>query len=375
NLGEGGAKAVPALADLDPERLRDEDRWILDEVAFSAADITRNLESFDLSVATQKSYELIWNEYCDWYIEFVKPRLMGEDEADKEVARAVLIAALSDLLRLLHPFMPFITEEIWSFLGKDGKLIAGGWPAYGNAAGGLPAHGDAAGGLPTHGNAAGELSAHGDAADGLSAHGSAAGVPLTFADIHASEKEATAFESSFRKIEAVKEIVRAVRNIRVEAGAAPSRALPIVIKLDEEFGKENLSDGGGIAGLFTDAADGAALGGGMATLIGKLANVSDVTVTKKDSDVPADAMSSIQAGLAVYVAADDLLDYAAEKERLAKEKDRIEGNIARLRGKLSNEGFTAKAPENIVQTERDKLAAEEDAYEKVLARLGAIKDK
>jgi valyl-tRNA synthetase len=326
NLGEGGAEAVPSLEGIDPGRLRDEDRWILEKVSRSAADITRNIESFDLSVATQKIYELIWNEYCDWYIEFVKPRLSGDDEGDKETARAVLISALSDLLRLLHPFMPFITEEIWSFLGKEGRLITDRWPS-----------------CPED-----------DADDSL----------------------------SYAKIEIVKDIVRAVRSIRKDAGAAPSRALPIVIKPDRSAGGGQL-ERGDVSGesaslvekIFSEPDGGAELGAGMGTLIGKLSNVSKVTVTRNDGDVPDDSVSAILAGLTVFIDADDLFDYEAERERLGKEKDRLENNIARLRGKLSNEGFTSKAPENVVRVERDKLASEEDAFEKVLARLASIAGK
>jgi valyl-tRNA synthetase len=297
NLGEGGAEAVPPLSGVDPGRLCDEDRWILEKISRASADITRNIESYDLSVATQKIYELIWNEYCDWYIEFVKPRLSGDDEGDKETARAVLISALSDLLRLLHPFMPFITEEIWSFLGKEGRLITDCWPSY--------------------------------------------------------AEDETDDSPAYAKIELVKDIVRAVRGIRKDAGAAPSRALPIVIKTDGD----------------------AEPGAGAETLIGKLANVSKVTVTRDDGAVPDDSVSAILTGLTVFIDADDLFDYEAERERLGKEKGRLENNIARLRGKLSNEGFILKAPENVVRVERDKLASEEDAYGKVLARLAAISGK
>jgi valyl-tRNA synthetase len=322
NLGEDGAEAVPSLRDMKPGRLRDEDLWMLGKVAGATEDITRNIESYDLSVATQKIYELIRNEYCDWYIEFVKPRLSGEDEDDKDTARAVLISALSDLLRLLHPFMPFITEEIWSFLGKSGKLITDRWP-------GTDAPEDASG-------------------------------------------------RAYAKLETVKEIVRAVRAIRKDAGAAPSRPLPIVIKLGRGPGDERAGDGdisSVISEIFSGADGGTQIGAEMEVLIGKLANVSGVTVTGNEDDVPEDSVSAIMAGLTVFVAADDLLDYAVERERLGKEKDRLENNITRLRGKLSNEGFTSKAPENVVRVERDKLASEEDAYEKVVARLVAIDGK
>ena len=160
--------------------LKDEDKWILAKVNDAAKEATANMDKFELSLAAQKAYELIWNEYCDWYIELVKGRLYGDDEEDKKVARYVLVRALKDMLKLLHPFMPFITEEIWSFLPKkeatvenpEGFLIKESWPVYDNA--------------------------------------------LTF-------------EAEVKKIELAMEAIRSIRNIRAEAEAAPSKKLSAVI--------------------------------------------------------------------------------------------------------------------------------------------------
>ncbi|MDR0817713.1 MAG: valine--tRNA ligase [Clostridiales Family XIII bacterium] len=290
---------TPHYEDAD---LKDEDRWILLKTREAAADITRNLEHFELSVATQKIYELIWNEYCDWYIEFVKPRLYGEDEPDKRTAVAVLISVLSDILRLLHPFMPYITEEIWSYLGKENKLIVDRWPMVG------------------------------------------------LSDMDA------ACRAAYDKIEITKEIIRSVRNIRTEAGAAPSRKLPITIKLDVAAGAQKMQ-------------------GDIVDLVTKLANVSALTVTTDEADIPEDSVSAILSGMVIYVKAGDLIDLGAEKERLAKEKERLEGEISRQKAKLANEGFVSKAPEKVVQTERDKLLKAEESYSKVLARLTQIEGK
>lgn len=101
--------------------------------------MTKALERYDLALAGQRVYELIWNEYCDWYIELVKKRLWGDDEEDKKVVRFVLVMALKNMLEMLHPFMPFITEEIWSFLphsvceregNPDCFLIKAKWPEF-----------------------------------------------------------------------------------------------------------------------------------------------------------------------------------------------------------------------------------------------------
>jgi len=120
-----------------PEQLKDEDKWMLSRLGEAVKYVTETMERYDLALAGQRIYDLIWNEYCDWYIEIVKQRLYGEDEEDKQVARAVLVSVLKDMLTLLHPFMPFITEEIWGYLpggdpdsdDPDDFLIRADWPA------------------------------------------------------------------------------------------------------------------------------------------------------------------------------------------------------------------------------------------------------
>ena len=120
-----------------PEQLKDEDKWMLSRLGEAVRYVTETMEKYDLALAGQRIYDLIWNEYCDWYIEIVKQRLYGEDEEDKQVARAVLVSVLKDMLTLLHPFMPFITEEIWGYLpggdpdsdDPDDFLIRADWPA------------------------------------------------------------------------------------------------------------------------------------------------------------------------------------------------------------------------------------------------------
>ncbi len=167
-----GEKGIGNLA------LKDEDKWILTKLNEAVAEITGNMDNYDLALAGQKVHELIWNEYCDWYIELVKARLYGEDEADKQVARFILVKVLKDMLTLLHPFMPFITEEIWSFLpGNKEMLIVSQWPVY---------------------------------------------------------DEALNFQGESRRMEMAMEIIRSIRNIRAEAEAAPSRKLRAVILASEK---------------------------------------------------------------------------------------------------------------------------------------------
>ena len=171
NLEDAGELTEP-----DPAALRDEDKWMLSRLNDAVRYVTETMEKYDLALAGQRVYDLIWNEYCDWYIELVKKRLYGEDEADKQVARYVLVSVLKQMLTLLHPFMPFITEEIWGYLpggdpesmDPDDFLIHGTWPEY---------------------------------------------------------DEALTFPEEAQILQMAMEIIRSIRNIRAEAEAAPGKKL------------------------------------------------------------------------------------------------------------------------------------------------------
>lgn len=111
------------------EELTLADRWILSRLETMISEITTSLDKYELGIAANKIYELTWNEYCDWYIELAKKRLYGEDVKAKQTVQKVLVKVLKDILRLLHPFMPFITEEIWSFMPNvKGLLVTEQWP-------------------------------------------------------------------------------------------------------------------------------------------------------------------------------------------------------------------------------------------------------
>ena len=190
---DGSFRPMADIAGADRDRLQDEDKWMISRVNDAVKYITESMEKFDLALAGQRAYDLIWNEYCDWYIEIVKGRLYGDDEEDKQVARAVLVSALKDMLRLLHPFMPYITEEIWTYLPKgepaednpDNFLIREKWPVYSEE--------------------------------------------LTFAE----EAE---------KLEMAMAVIKSIRNIRAEADASPGKKLTAVILSTE--GKEEVVKAG-----------------------------------------------------------------------------------------------------------------------------------
>jgi valyl-tRNA synthetase len=162
-----------AKGGLDTIALKEEDRWILSKVNEAVREVTANMDRYELALAGQKINEVIWDEYCDWYIELVKVRLYGEKEEDKRVARYVLVKTLKDMLTMLHPFMPYITEEIWSYLpGNEELIIRSPWPIY---------------------------------------------------------DEKLEFQEDVDRMELAMEIIRSIRNIRAEAEALPSRKLRAVI--------------------------------------------------------------------------------------------------------------------------------------------------
>ncbi len=114
-----------------PGRLELEDKWILSKLNSVIPEVTENMERYELGVAAQKVYDFIWDSYCDWYIELTKARLQGEDQEAKENAQKVLCYVLTQILKLLHPFMPFITEEIWQALPHEGDyLMLQKWPEF-----------------------------------------------------------------------------------------------------------------------------------------------------------------------------------------------------------------------------------------------------
>ncbi len=301
---DGSFKDI-AAGDISKMALQDEDKWILSRVNEAVKYVTAAMDRFDLALAGQKVYDVIWNEYCDWYIEIVKGRLYGDDEEDKKIARFVLIRALKDMLSLLHPFMPFITEEIWSYLPKgeikednpENFLIKSSWPVY---------------------------------------------------------DEALAFEAETARLELAMEAIRAIRNIRAEADAAPSKKLRAVI--------------------YADAAD-MELVKSAERYIRGMANITEIEFITDKADVPEDVMSAVIAAAEIYIPSDDLLDYRAEFERLTKEKKKLEGEVARVAGKLSNQGFVSKAPEKVIAAEKEKKVMYEDMLAKVTERLAMVEKK
>ncbi len=285
--------------DLSLKDLEEEDKWILSRLNSVIYEASKNLDRYEIGMAADRIYEFIWDEYCDWYIEMVKSRLYGEDEKSKKTAQVVLLYVLEETLKLLHPFMPFITEEIWQHLRKqETALILADWPKY---------------------------------------------------------KEELSFEESEASIEYIKTAIKAIRNIRAEMDVAPSKkSKQIFVTRDEEVAR--------ILKLGERYFE-------------NLASAEEIEIISTKEGIAEDDIQIVLDKSELYLPLAELIDFDKEIERLEKEKAKLEGEIKRVVGKLSNEGFTKKAPKDIVDGEKAKQKKYEDMLEKVLQRLEEIKAK
>ena len=271
------------------DKLEREDKWVLSKLNRLVKEVTENLDSFEIGVASAKVYDFIWDTYCDWYIELTKTRLNGTDEDAKLTAQNVLCYVLVTLLKLLHPFMPFITEEIYQALPKcDGAediLMTAQWPEY---------------------------------------------------------TETLSFPAEESAMEAVMDLIRAIRARRAEMNVPPSKKAELMIVTDQ-------------AGPYQQGLH----------FIQRLAYASNVTFPET---APADVtglVSVVTHDATAYLPLSELVDLAAERERIAKELEKAKNGLRITEGKLANEKFVAHAPENVVNAEREKVAK----YQELIAKL------
>ncbi len=269
------------------------DRWILSRVHKMIEEIGAHLESYDSGLASQKLYDFIWSELCDWYLELAKVSLYGGDERAAASTRDTLDKVLTATLKLLHPFMPFLTEEIYNHMpGERGSLMMTSWP---------------------------------DIAE----------YPWN--------------EAAVRDMEAVMEVIRSVRNLRAEMGVPPSRRARLLLR--PLAGSGNLMAG--------------------AAYMERLAGASAVELLA--GDPPEGTAAAVSAYAEAYMPLNELIDMGKERVRLNKELESAKSEADRLRAKLSNPGFTGKAPANVVEAEKQRLKTAETMLETVKARLEALK--
>ena len=274
-----------------PEKLETEDKWILSKLNQVIKEVCDNMDSFELGIAAGKIYDFIWDSYCDWYIELTKSRLQGEDEAAKEQAQQVLCYVLTQMLKLLHPFMPFITEEIWQALPHEGDfLMLSDWPKY---------------------------------------------------------DEKLAFPAEEQAMEQIMDAIRAIRARRSEMNVPPSKKAHLTV--------------------VTQQADTFQLG---VPFLKRQAYASDVTIVGPDQTPASAGMVVVVTHAAqLFIPMGELVDLAKERARMEKDLKKKQGELSGLKAKLSNPGFLNKAPEQVVNSEKERCAKLEELVTKLEEQL------
>ncbi|MBP6010703.1 MAG: valine--tRNA ligase [Alphaproteobacteria bacterium] len=285
-------------ANFDPAKLTSTvNRWIVGELVRARNELTAAIEAFRFNDAAGALYEFVWNVYCDWYLEFIKPILMGHDEHQKAETRATAAWVMDEMLKLAHPFIPFITEELWRATGEHGPkrttmLISADWPNY-------------------------EAIPH--------------------------DKDAAA------EMNWVKSLISEVRSVRAEMNVPPSAKLPLTLK--------------------TGAGEEAAWLAQHNELVLRLARLETATTGELAKGSAQIVVGQGTAGLAL----EGVIDFAKERARLSKDMQKAEAEIGRIDAKLGNEAFVAKAPEEVIEEQREKRAeydAQRAKLAEALARLG-----
>ena len=275
------------------------DKWILSKINQLTKDVTENMDKFELGIAVQKVYDFIWDEFCDWYVETAKYRIYHaeEDRASANCVLWVLKTVLKDALKLLHPFMPFITEEIYSVLvPEEESLMISAWPVY---------------------------------------------------------KEEWNFAKDEVIMERVKDITRGIRNMRAEMNVPNNRKTKVYIVCEDVEISEGIK--------------------GVEESVKPLMMASEILIQPTKENIADNAVSIVVPDAVVYLPLEDLVDFEQELARLQKEEEKLNKEISRAKGMLSNERFISKAPEAKVQEERAKLEKYTQMLEQVQERMAGLK--
>ena len=265
------------------------DKWIISKVNTLAKEVQENMENYELGMAADKITNFLWDEYCDWYIEMVKPRLYNKEDKTRKAALWTLKTVLINALKLLHPYMPFITEEIFLHIqSEEETIMLSKWPEY---------------------------------------------------------REEWNFKEEEEEIDAIKEAVRSIRNIRAEMNVVPSKKAHVFVVSADEFTRERFERS--------------------KVFFKTLAYAADVSVQEDKTGIGEDAVSCAVENATIYMPFAELVDIAKEIERLTKEKEKMIKEVERVEKKLSNAGFVSKAPANVIEEEK----AKGEKYKAVLAQI------
>jgi valyl-tRNA synthetase len=287
----------------DPTQARETlNRWIAHETARTTREVTDAIETYRFNDAAGATYRFVWNVYCDWYLELAKPVLMGAEGPAKAETRAMVAWARDEILKLLHPFMPFITEELWMVTAsRDGLLALAPWSLESDAFAlediALQDDRDVPAALQTY--------------------------AANFADFSAEAE-----------IGWLIDLVTAIRSVRAEMNIAPATLTPLVLSGVSEETKERAPR--------------------WSEVIRRMARLSEISFADR---APEGAVQILVRGEVAALPLKGVIDFAAERARLAKEMAKADADIKRVDTKLSNEKFVANAPEDLVEEEKEKREA------------------
>jgi valyl-tRNA synthetase len=294
-------------------------RWIAHETARTAREVTDAIETYRFNDAAGAIYRFIWNVYCDWYLELSKPVLMGEDSPAKAETRAMVAWARDEILKLLHPFMPFITEELWMVTAsRDGLLALAPWS------------------LVSEEFTLEELALEDDPQAPAALQTYAA----NFADFSAEAE-----------IGWLIDLVTAIRSVRAEMNIAPATLTPLVLADVSDETKERAPR--------------------WSEVIRRMARLSDISFAGR---APEGAVQILVRGEVAALPLKGVIDLAAERARLDKEMAKADADIKRVDAKLSNEKFVANAPEELVEEEKEKREAAVARKAKILEALERLQN-
>ncbi|MCP3030478.1 valine--tRNA ligase [Halobacillus sp. A1] len=272
------------------------DEWILTRLNQTIEQVTKNIDRYEFGEAGRHLYNFIWDEFCDWYIEMAKLPLYGEDENRIHTTRSILAYTLDQIMRMLHPFMPFITEEIWQHLPHKGESIT------------------------------------------------QAAWPKVVKEFHS--------EQAVSEMNGLVSIIRSVRNIRAEVDTPMSKEIQLLIQAKDEDVVKELEKN--------------------RSYLERFCNPSELTIGT-DLQAPEKAMSAVVTGAELYLPLAGLINIDDEIKRLEKEWDKWDKEVNRVQKKLANEGFVSKAPDHVVEEERNKESDYLDKRSKVEARMKELK--
>ncbi len=294
NLGDNPEEALAPVS--IQEMKNPADRWILSRLNQVVRRVRKALDEFDFDVVAREIYQFFWHEYCDWYLELAKPGFSGQEPGRQHVARFVSLTVLDRCLRLMHPIMPFVTEELWYHLpGDRGYIMASPFP---------------------------EAVAEWD------------------------DPEAE------RQLERLMQVVTGIRNVRAELGIHPGAWVTATILPHSDYAKDLIAS--------------------QERAVSTLAKVKEISLIDTQGQRPRGAATVILEDVEIFIPLEGLVDINEELKKLEKEEQKLLKELSKAKAKLKNENFLTRAPEEIVEKEKDKVVRFNARLEKIKAHRATL---